>query len=396
MIFSGYLDERTSVYEAIRCCFFDSLETKSIDELRALSTKYGENVVNYLAQSYTEEGSTPLLLAIRYERLDLVKFLMEELEARLNQTGRFVWEEEEYEDVPPLFAAVIAGQLSITKYLTSHEFLFCSYELYLPRFSTSKNRLDKIDVLELMGAAYILVGEDSWGIRWQFWEEALKLREHVWLQNRSMKIELAERTAFNITVIALKKFHQIGPSERSEFQNCLSLFIDQGWKSSQLPAKIITWVYHLHSCDSEYFMNPFLKSDCIRLLLDAGVDPNVVDESGDTPLVILANERLKINIKCIKMMLDAGTHIDQANSSIDFNFNQRRDSALEILKSRLHANYSGIFPLINVVLPLKCLCANVIRQNRIPFEKLPRSLESFVGRHSREIPISRPRFSSFL
>ena len=125
MIFSGYLDEdlpkeeRTSVYEAVRCCFFDSLETKSIDELRALSTKYGENVVNYLAQSYTDEGSTPLLLAIRYERLDLVKFLMEELEARLNQTGRFVWEEEEYEDVPPLFAAVISGQLSITKYLTS-------------------------------------------------------------------------------------------------------------------------------------------------------------------------------------------------------------------------------------------------------------------------------------
>ena len=51
-------------------------------------------------------------------------------------------------------------------------------------------------------------------------------------------------------------------------------------------------------------MNPFLKSDCIRLLLDAGVDPNVVDESGDTPLVILANESPVINIKCIKMMLD--------------------------------------------------------------------------------------------
>ena len=292
------------------------------------------------------------------------------------------------------------------EYDDTSEFLFGMMEMVKSYQWDPKRESDKVCDIAL-GLVSTFAVKSQWGrTSFPYCIKALAfafcyvgiLHQYVWLQNRSMKIELAERKAFNITVIALKKFHQIGPSERSEFQKCLSLFIGQGWKSSQLPAKIITWACHLHSCDSEYFMNPFLKSDCIRLLLDAGVDPNVVDESGDTPLVILANESPVINIKCIKMMLDAGAHIDQANSSIDFNFNQRRDSALEILKMRLRTNYSAIFPLINVVLPLKCLCANVIRQNRIriPFEKLPRSLESFVGRHSREIPISRPRFSSFL
>ena len=134
--------------------------------------------MSHFAQTYNEEGSTAVLLAIQNQSLDLVKYLIEELKAPLNKTGRFVWEGEEYVDVPPLFAAVISDQVSLIQYLTSLN-PFESYDSYLLLFSISKNRSDKIDVLELMGAAYILLERKNGGIGWQLWEEALKLREQI-------------------------------------------------------------------------------------------------------------------------------------------------------------------------------------------------------------------------
>ena len=478
-----------------------------MEELRELSAKYGEEVVSHLAQSYTEEGSTPLLLAIQYERLNLVEFLIGKLKAPLNQTGCFVWEEEEYEDVPPLFAAIISGQFSITKYLTSHEFHFGSYDHndpYLPLFSTSKSRSDKIDVLELMGAADILFNWGNWGIGWQFWEEELKLREqhpkipqnphqpsdllppqtiecqnlkellsvtlyspvshrnrqdqallvserilkqlgkdrskffssfvygavclmrtnygytfefllrmigcietyqwnpkriedseivcsvalslislcvmysrlhpirnsfsfscsmkvlgfvswfidivhqHAWLQDRSNKIERAEKEALEFAVTVLQSLSRFSSSEKREFQTCLSHFIRKVGGSSQWPANIINWVCQVISCNTNFLSSSFQKSDCIRFLLDAGVDENACDKFGNTPLVILGKGELEsIDIECIKMLLDAGGHMDLAN--------EEGFSALNILKRRQSEN-SEIFPLINRVQPLMCCC----------------------------------------
>ena len=124
----------------------------------------------------------------------------------------------------------------------------------------------------------------------------------------------------------------------------------------------------------------------------------LIQTPSTNPLFILANERLAIDIKCIEIMLDAGAHIDLV---LEKGYNARF-SALRILKSRLNENYSEIFPLINSVRPLNCLCANVIRQNEIPFEKLIPSrptLESFVRRHSQKNPnmcASIPHFFTLL
>ena len=113
----------------------------------------------------------------------------------------------------------------------------------------------------------------------------------------------------------------------------------------------------------DHFSGSFQKSDCIRFLLDAGIDANVFDRFGNTPLVILAKGKLEsLDIDCIKVLLDAGAHIDLAN--------EKGFSALNILKRRQTENYSEISPLINRVLPLKCCCANVICQNEISFERL--------------------------
>ena len=134
-------------------------------------------------------------------------------------------------------------------------------------------------------------------------------------------------------------------------------------ESSKLHAKIIHWVCHLCQNDRYYFSSSFQG---------AGFDPNAVDEYyGNTPHVILARDRPAIDIICTKIMLDAGAHI--------YHPNKNKLSVLIILQSRLKENYSEISPLIYSVRPLKCLCANVIRQNKIPFENLlPSTLESFV------------------
>ena len=87
-------------------------------------------------------------------------------------------------------------------------------------------------------------------------------------------------------------------------------------------------------------------------------------------------------LKCVKVLFDAGAHIDLAN--------EKEFSALNILKRRETENCSDIFPLINRVLPLKCCFANVIRQKQIPFETLSHSEKTFVRRRSQlhSIPIS--------
>ena len=111
-LFSGFSNENsqanTSVNEEIRCIFFEDFETKSLDEFREMSAEYGDKVTSHLAQYFTQDGATPVLLAIQYGRLDLVKYLIKKMKAPQNQTGRFLWEAEEYLDVPPLFAAIIS------------------------------------------------------------------------------------------------------------------------------------------------------------------------------------------------------------------------------------------------------------------------------------------------
>ena len=61
-----------------------------------------------------------------------------------------------------------------------------------------------------MGAAYILVGEDNWGIGWQFWEEALKLRD------QHPKIPKNPHRPSDILLLAMKE-------STSEFQSLKEL-----------------------------------------------------------------------------------------------------------------------------------------------------------------------------
>ena len=138
----------TKQNEEMNSIFFQAIRTKSLVELREMLQVHGETLMTNLAQSYTDEGQTALLLAIQSRHLNIVKFLIEELNAPQDQTGNFQWKGQEYFEVLPLFAAIISDQLCTIKYLASLKIPDDFLESF---FSDSKNRLGKLTRWSLWG-----------------------------------------------------------------------------------------------------------------------------------------------------------------------------------------------------------------------------------------------------
>jgi len=127
----------------------------------------------------------------------------------------------------------------------------------------------------------------------------------------------------------------------------------------------------------------------VRLLLNAGCDPNAYDEYGSTPLHYLAqlDERywfstLDVNIQ---LLLDFGAQLGQMNAygrtAVDL-WKQTNGR----LRSRNEDKDQGI---VGLELPdwctelprLTCLSARVIRRDRIQYSKLPFNLISMIEKH---------------
>lgn len=200
------------------------------------------------------------------------------------------------------------------------------------------------------------------------------LYQYYWLQDRSRKIKKAAKLVFEFTQIIMKMLPELSQPENQEFKNCLSHYLvhDEGWQSSQLPARLIHW-----ACGTGRKTPIYPKIEVIQLLLEAGIDPNAVDKDGNTPLLMVAQWPycFAFGTNGVRMLLEAGAHLDQANNE--------GLTALTVLMRR-QKNEPELYSLINHVLPLSCHCANVIRQHQIPFEnkRLPASLETFVRCHS--------------
>ena len=138
----------TKQNEEMNSIFFQAIRTKSLVELREMLQVHGETLMTNLAQSYTDERQTALLLAIQNRHLNIVKFLIEELNAPQDQTGNFQWKGQEYFEVLPLFVAIISDQLCTIKYLASLKIPDDFLESF---FSDSKNRLGKLTRWSLWG-----------------------------------------------------------------------------------------------------------------------------------------------------------------------------------------------------------------------------------------------------
>lgn len=189
--------------------FFQAIVKGYVIELCEMLSKYGKEMITNLVRSKNEQGETPLLLAIQNRRVNVVKFLVNNLEVPYDQNGRFLWKGSEYVDILPLYAALISDQLSIVKMLAAYKILPESICLQT-MFSGWENREKKIDALELMGAVYILHKRISPKLLTKpYWVQAIVLRYPIRRSNGDSDIhktpyQLSERARKAIETLCVE------------------------------------------------------------------------------------------------------------------------------------------------------------------------------------------------
>ena len=82
--------------ESQKQIFFAEFGRGSIDEVRNLVAVDGKEQMVQLARSSNDLGETPLILAVKRNHEEMVKLLVEELEAPIGQIGRFKWKGIDY------------------------------------------------------------------------------------------------------------------------------------------------------------------------------------------------------------------------------------------------------------------------------------------------------------
>ena len=125
----------------------------------------------------------------------------------------------------------------------------------------------------------------------------------------------------------------------------------------------------------------YFRNELIPLLLAAGADSTAADENRWAPLHFLfqgfqSNEGMSVSVHLI---LAAGAHMDQLNSD-----GQRPLDFCKLLQ--LSGPYPHLDAIVKNALPfsLSCFCAQAISRNKIPFDKLPPKLKTFVKRHGAQ------------
>ena len=112
-------------------------------------------------------------MAINKRHLHVVTFLVDVLDIDISQVGRFSWKGLNYLNIPPLFAAIISDQMSIIKYLIETRKVAVNLDSFM---KDSITVLFKMNILELIGAAYILHAERGCRLRGlSYWKKAESL-----------------------------------------------------------------------------------------------------------------------------------------------------------------------------------------------------------------------------
>ena len=144
--------------------FCQAVKKGSTEELKQLlyTVQPEDRNMAKIVNQFNSDGETPLLVAIKANQHKMVKILVEQLRANIGITGRFNWKGIEYVEALPIFAAILSGcttDLTIIKCIVSgHFFTIQKGVPILAPFVNSHTIpwLQKVDMLDLMGAAYML------------------------------------------------------------------------------------------------------------------------------------------------------------------------------------------------------------------------------------------------
>ena len=179
LLFCSFVFTTEIAMESSKQTFFGAVGRGSVDEVRSMATVSGKELMVQFARSSNDFGETPLILAVKGNHEEMVKLLVEELDAPLGQTGRFVWKGIDYQAVPPFFAAILAEHadfMPILKFLIEKDLAANNSPAGMDSVMSSSVPLtQKIDILELMAAAYILENRFIFAIK--CWVRALVLRQ---------------------------------------------------------------------------------------------------------------------------------------------------------------------------------------------------------------------------
>ena len=169
--------------------FFQGVSSGSVYELTKIIVHFKQREIADIVNSVNSEGETPLLVAFKEGHYDMAAFLIINLKADLNRFGRLTLNGLDYAEVPPSFAAIVSHRKQATpvfKTLTKKKFDDMNKPHVLKDSISSSillTRNQKIDMLELLGAAYCmkhnyvnLIFVGRYKIAYPFWLESLRVR----------------------------------------------------------------------------------------------------------------------------------------------------------------------------------------------------------------------------
>ena len=164
--------------------FFQTVSSGSIFALWLFLIGHEEQfrIANYA----NSEGETPLIVAIKGNHNDMFDYLVSVMGANVYQLGQFMWKGLDYSQVPPLFAAVLCETnikhriiYSLIDYdLTSNN---CKPGCIDAIMSSSLTQTQKVNVLKLLGAVYILEETES--------RKSVEFGLHYWSNATSIRLE---------------------------------------------------------------------------------------------------------------------------------------------------------------------------------------------------------------
>ncbi|XP_046441937.1 protein fem-1 homolog A-like [Daphnia pulex] len=168
-------NQSNACWRLLQHVFQGAIKSEFIPELQEILAIQGPEIT-LPATSLDEHETTAMLTAIQNGSCEVVVFLRE-LGVDVNLRGTFEWRGVKYDNVSPLCAAIISRQVDIV-----YEFVIVEEdqldEVTADMDGIKNSSLDKehkIEVLELMGAAYALCPVPfSYAI--SIWKEATRLR----------------------------------------------------------------------------------------------------------------------------------------------------------------------------------------------------------------------------